>query len=202
MNACRSSLNRPALCLAVVVVIFSSGLIGCRKKPTAAAPSNPADVAVVAFNSFGPSDSFSANCWGIGSHAHAEWFIPKISGPLESLEVAIEPGSGSAEVFIAPDANKFPGKPLEKFTVELESQTVSKAFAPFILKSTARPALKAGEKYWVGARSASARSWTWHFNDQKIIQSTARETEPGKWASAGDMCYVGAYRVSVVSTNR
>jgi hypothetical protein len=47
----------------------------------------------------------------------------------------------------------------------------------------------------------SRGGWVWHFNNQNISQNAARETKPGHWATAGDYCYICAFRV-VLSTNQ
>jgi hypothetical protein len=66
------------------------------------------------------------------------------------------------------------------------------------LESVRKPALQAGVKYWLCARSESG--WHWHFNNQNIVHNAARQVSLGKWASAGDYCYVSAFSVRV-STN-
>jgi hypothetical protein len=157
----------------------------------------------IAFDSFGPSHSFGTNSWAAGEKAHAEWFCPVVSGRLHAIELAIEPPSkeaGNATVFIAATKRNFPGATIESFTVT-PAMTVSGSKAqPVILNSVAQPLLEAGEKYWVGVRSDSG--WLWHFNDQKIIQNAARETKRNRWASAGDYCYVSAFRIIVVTNQQ
>ncbi|HVM46679.1 MAG TPA: hypothetical protein VMU04_01565 [Candidatus Acidoferrum sp.] len=152
------------------------------------------------FNAFGPSGTYRAtNTWAVGREAHAEWFVPTLSGRLSEILLAIEPdGSsaspGKATVFLARDKNGFPGRTLESFSVSADEKP-----GLLTLESTKAPALQAGVKYWLGARSRGG--WVWHFNDQNVIHNTAREVRRGKWASAGDYCYVGAFSIRI-STNQ
>ncbi|HEX7471138.1 MAG TPA: hypothetical protein VF437_10460 [Verrucomicrobiae bacterium] len=211
MKTTNTSLNRAALFF-VTTALLGFVLIGCRKKndssKTSSAPgqeqgnaTQPPPAPTVVFSSFGPANTCNtSNRWGIGIHAHAEWFVPKVSGQLNSIELAIKPGSSSAEIFLAQDTNRFPGTVLENFTVAADSLD-AKSVVTVVLQSVAHPMLQAGVKYWVGARAAGSGDWTWNFNDQKIVQSAAREPEPGKWMSAGDFCYVGAYSVTVTTNH-
>ena len=154
---------------------------------------------MLVFNAFGPSRTYRAtNAWAVGREAHAEWFVPTRSGTLSEIEVAVEPDDGNphpgkATIFLARNRNGFPGHTLESFSVSAEEAT-----GLLRLESAKKPELQGGVKYWLCARSQGG--WSWHFNDQNVIHNTAREVKRGKWASAGDYCYVGAFSIRV-STN-
>jgi hypothetical protein len=201
-----SPLNVPFSRLVLLAAaLFTAGLTGCdkpaapaaaRAEQTPPAPAPAAPPSGVIFSSFGPTNSCNpTNCWGINAHAHAEWFVAKTSGRLSELTLAISPGSGPCEIFLARDTNHFPGAVLETFTVASHAFQPKLAM-PLVLHSTNQPALEGGVKYWVCARAAKP-GWTWHFNDQKICRNTAREADGGKWLSAGEYCYVGAYSVTL-----
>jgi hypothetical protein len=113
--------------------------------------------------------------------------------------LAIEPNRhardpGNATVSLAQDERGFPGATLETFSVP-----AGEVVEPVILQSVTEPVLKAGVKYWMCVKSTGL--WRWHFNNRNITRNSAREISPGKWASAGDYCYVCAFSVTV-STNR
>jgi hypothetical protein len=164
----------------------------------------------VMYSSFGPSHSFSSNRWSAGTHAHADWFVPRFSGRLKTLELALDPyvggknwqrTAGDLEVFVAQNENGFPGMVLERFSLPVGEPGAPLPTPPLVFRSKAHPKLHVGVKYWVCARSTGAAGWTWHFGDRKNVQNSARESEPGKWASAGDFCYVGAFCITG-STNQ
>jgi len=166
---------------------------------------NPArPVPGLAFTAFGPSGTYGAHAWALGSRAHAEWFAAAASGRLTQLKLAIEPvgpggQAGKATVFIARDRHGFPGATLEIFSVSAATRTNAGVAEPVVLESTKQPELTAGEKYWVCARSSGG--WRWNYNDQNVVHNSARELRRHRWASAGDYCYVGAFSV-MVSTNQ
>ena len=156
------------------------------------------------YSSFGPGDTFSANCWSAGAHAHADWFIAPVTGSLSNIAVAIEPSyvrqgreqtAGALDLFLARDEHGFPGAVLEHFSLAAEAPHAPPPVLPQVVGSVVQPALEAGVKYWLGARGSSPGEWIWHFGDHQIAQKAAREQAPGKWVSAGDTCYVGAFRI-------
>jgi hypothetical protein len=158
----------------------------------------------MAFSSFGPSNSYQTNAWHVGSDAHADWFVPTASGRLAEVQLAIEPAgnaqqAGNATVSIAKDRRGFPGATLETFSVPAMAPTAAAAAGPIVLTSVTRPALRAGVKYWMCVRSSGL--WQWHFNDQSMVQNSTRQLTPRKWASAGDSCYLCAFRV-MLTTNQ
>jgi hypothetical protein len=151
------------------------------------------------FNAFGPGGTCRpGTVWAVEGQAHAEWFVPTRSGNLSEIVAAINPTDagphpGKATIFLAADRNGFPGRTLEWFSVRPEAAT-----GLLTLESVKQPALEAGVKYWLCARSKGG--WRWKFNDQNIVHNSARETGRGKWASAGDYCYIAAFSIRV-STN-
>jgi hypothetical protein len=156
----------------------------------------------IAYDSFGPRYTFGSNCWAAGGNAHADWFVPALAGRLSAIELAIEPPAkqaGNATVSLASDNNGFPGAMLESFVVTPRMWSGASNSAPVVVNSVAQPALAAGVKYWLGVRSRGG--WIWHDNNQNVSQNAARETRPGRWATAGDYCYVCAFRV-LLSTNQ
>ena len=161
-------------------------------QPSPSSRSLPPDVA---FSSLGASNTFRPNSWPIRSEGHADWFVSKASGRLSMIEMAIEPAgsqAGNLTVFIAGDGNGFPGKVLESFQVAVYSNTAGS----LVFTSVTQPALEAGEKYWVCARTPGG--WQWHFNDQNMMQNAARGTKRGRWATAG-YCAVCAFRVTIAT---
>ena len=154
---------------------------------------------LLVFNAFGPGKTFKPTpVWAAGREAHAEWFVPTRSGNLSEIEVAVTPDDGNphpgkATLFLTGDKNGFPGRTLESFTVHANQATNL-----LTLESVKQPALQAGVKYWLAASSPG--SWSWHFNNQNIVHNSARQVGKGKWASAGDYCYIGAFSIRV-STN-
>jgi hypothetical protein len=164
---------------------------------------------IVMYSSFGPTNSFDPNCWSAGANAHADWFVPSVSGTLSVIEIAVEPSyvrkgmektAGDLDLFLAQDESGFPGAVLERFSLAAGAPNSPPPSLPLVFKSVAQPKLQAGVKYWLGAKSSGPGEWTWHFGDRKLVQKAAREKEQGKWGSAGDYCYVGAFSV-IVTTN-
>jgi hypothetical protein len=157
--------------------------------------------AAVAFDSFGPGHAFGTNFLGVGDLAHGDWFVPARSGPLSALELAIESSPqepGSAEVFLARDSQGFPGATMESYVVAPRGSGPASNSVPAVIVSVAQPVLESGVKYWLCVRGGG---WVWHFNNQDLAQKAARETGRNQWASAGDYCYCGAFRV-LVRTNQ
>jgi len=152
------------------------------------------------FNAFGPSGAYqTSHFWFVGQAAHAEWFVPTLSGNLSEILLALLPNPpqmnpGTATIFLTDDHRGFPGQNLESFAV-----SASEAKDLIKLESVRQPALQAGVKYWLCARSEGG--WHWYFNNQNIVHGAARQTGPDEWASAGDFCYVPAFSIRV-STNQ
>jgi hypothetical protein len=150
------------------------------------------------FNAFGPDKSFRpATTWAVSQEAHAEWFIPTRSGNLSEIQVAVTPAAGTRNLgkvtlFLNTDDHGFPGKTIESFSVRS-----SEATNLLTLESATKAVLRAGVKYWLGARSKGG--WVWHFNDQNIVHNSARLAAKKIWASAGDYCYIGAFSIRITT---
>lgn len=156
----------------------------------------------IAYDSFGPAHTCRKNSWRVGGQAHADWFVPSRSGRLSIIELAIEPPAqkpGNATVLLASDQKGFPGATIERFVVRPQMVSTATNTAPVVLNSVSQPELKAGRKYWLSVRGRGA--WNWHYNNQNIVQNAAREVRRKRWASAGDYCYVCAFRV-LITTNQ
>ncbi len=104
------------------------------------------------------------------------------------------PHPGQATIFLTRDKRGFPRRTLESFSVSADEAT-----GLLTLESTKKPALEAGLKYWLCARSKGG--WCWHLNDQNVVHNSAREVRRGQWASAGDYGTIGAFSIRV-STNQ
>ena len=178
-------------------------------KPIQLSPLVQLPIPVMVYSSFGPTNSFSTNCWSAGSHAHADWFVSAASGSLATIKIAVEPGyvrkgrettAGDLNLFLAQDDNGFPGAIIEQFSLPADAPSAPPPSLPLVFKSVTQPKLQAGAKYWLAAKSSGPPGeWVWHDGDRKIVQKAARENELGKWGSAGDFCYVGAFSVSVTT---
>lgn len=153
----------------------------------------------VAFSSFGTHGECATTGLTVESgDGHADWFVSEASGRLHVIELKIEPVSEPAKrllVSVAEDDNGVPGKALETFPVAGLTRTNTLGWLD--LNSRRQPALKAGTKYWVEARSPGA--WYWHFNNQNIIQDSKRPARR-KWVGAGHT-NVCAFSV-LIETNR
>jgi len=158
------------------------------------------------FDTFGPMKaSVPGPGWAAGSSTHGEWFVFGDSGRLNTIEIAIEPSyaeggretmAGDATVFLARDANGRPGKVVERFQVPAWSSTAPAPAGPVTLKSSARPVLRAGQKYWLCARCGGPGLWGWHFSPRDSGQTSVCEREPGEWISTGN-AQTGAFRITV-----
>lgn len=165
------------------------------KRPPAA-PLSVQSATQIAFDSLGSNKTFlGGGGWSLGNLAHAEWFIASASGRLSAIEIAAEPNyvrqgrertAGHLDIYLSMDTNGIPGAILEDFYLEPIKPSAPPMTDPFVVHSATRPELRAGAKYWVWAQCPGPGSWTWRFNDQNRTQLSARETEPGVWASAGN----------------
>jgi hypothetical protein len=199
--------------LKVALAIAASGLAGvvfywflARPKPLEEARLPKPEAAGTAFSSFGPTNSYiDVSGWSAGTNAHAEWFVAGVSGSLAAIEIALEPNyvrkgregtAGNATVRIALDTNGFPGAVLEQFSIVADTPSSPPPLLPLVLRSGVRPRLEAGAKYWLCAGCAGPRGWIWRDNNQRLMRVSAREREPGNWASAGNGRN-GAFRITV-----
>jgi hypothetical protein len=104
----------------------------------------------VMYTSFGPSNAFSPHCWSAGANAHADWFVPKVSGRLNGIAIAAEPyyvrkglekTAGDLDLFLAEDESGFPGKVLERFSLAASAPSSPPPSLPLVFKSVAQPKL-------------------------------------------------------------
>ena len=167
--------------------------------------------AVTAFDSFGPGKTFDGSVrWGVGFHfpgyrGQAEWFIPKVSGRLSTIEIAISSQNKDARLnlTISVDNNGIPGKAVESFR-EISGNTRSgktNRRAPtgvLVVESSAHPTLQAGTKYWLCAEPANdTASWSWAYNNQNLANGFAFERQQGSWEASGGPRN-GAFSVSAM----
>ena len=167
---------------------------------------------VVTFDSFGPGKTYDTSVsWGVGVHfpgyrGQAEWFIPKISGRLSTIEAAIRSANktGQLNLTISEDDNGVPGKTLESFQ-EISGERKAGEKQPhapsttIVLKSSDHPMLRAGTKYWLCAEPGNdTASWSWAYNNQNLANGFAFERKQGSWEFMGGGPRNGAFSVSVV----
>jgi len=163
----------------------------------------------VVFSSFGSAGEYDkAVAWfvGIGKpnngdsgyRGQAEWFSPDVNGRLKTIEVGLHSGrqrGGALNFSIADDENGIPGKVLEHFKVP---RSASVKGSTLVLKSVAKPKLRASQKYWLCAEPADPLSqWTWSYNNQKLARGFAYEREQGKWTYFKDGPRNGVFSVTV-----
>ena len=87
----------------MLIAFVTALLVGCGKKEDstakqfekaigqeAATPKSKESKAV--FSSLSTSNTYlSTSGWAAGKNAHAEWFVPEVSGVLSAIEIAVEP---------------------------------------------------------------------------------------------------------------
>ena len=160
---------------------------------------------VVAFSSFGPGNTFDHGAaWGIsganipwaGYYAHAEWFVPTISGNLSSFTLATYLFSrpGVSSFFIAEDSgSSTPGTILESFP----DRTITPD-GLMTVNSSSTPMLQAGVKYWLGQQPTDPSTYNgWFFNNQKYLPGFAQDRGPGQWEFLPSHLPSGVFQVSV-----
>ena len=166
--------------------------------------------AVTAFDSFGPGKTFDTSVrWAVGMHfpgyrGQAEWFIPKISGRLSTIEIAISSQNkdGRLNLTISEDNSGIPGKAVESFR-NISGNTRSGKMnrrvpaGVLVVESSAHPMLQAETKYWLCAEPANdAASWLWAYNNQNLANGFAFERLQGSWEAFGGSRN-GAFSVSI-----
>ena len=128
-----------------------------------------------AFSSFGAGGSYDTSVgWGVGLNCpawrgQAEWFLPKLSGKLNKIEVAIRGKDAlSLTTFsVAQDNRGIPGTILETFERVPCPTRSGDPFPKLTMKSAVHPLLRAGVKYWVCAEPAEGTtgcSWLYSLN--------------------------------------
>ncbi len=125
----------------------------------------------VAFNDFGPGDSFNTNSGCTvstnSSETHqqitsAMQFTSAASGSLTSIELAMSiiSGANSFTVTLNTDSGGLPGAILESFTLT-DVPTLGTSFPPEVLTSVVQPTLTAGTNYWINISPSDLNSDTW-----------------------------------------
>jgi len=193
--------NKLLIAVAAIVVLFVMVAILCFTKRSVSP--------VLAFNSFGAGKTYDSSVsWMVGVYLYkgqseyrgqAEWFIPKTSGRLNTIEIAIRANNSSdwLNVSVSEDDNGLPGKALESFQ-GIAGKKSNPRSATLILKSTAHPALQAGKKYWLCAEPGNDTStWSWAYNNQYLANGSAYERQQSGWESFGGTRN-GAFSVSVI----
>ena len=150
-----------------------------------------------AFSSFGPDKGYDRRfAWPLNGGANqldgkpveyrgqAEWFVPSISGRLNAIEIALGgPGSDRLNLFVAEDHYGFPGEKLEHFANVPIQERSSQTNEPMVLRSVARPGLKAGRKYWLCAEPADTTTASvWYASELPLTNGFAYDMVPGGWA--------------------
>jgi hypothetical protein len=184
--------------LKTTIFVFS---LSCVVFTSRALPVSP----VVVFNSFGPGNTYLTTVgWGVsgastsgGYRGQAEWFVPDISGDLDTIQLAMfrSQGSGLSNIYLSGDNGGIPGTILESFL---------NVFSPgglLTLNSTIQSFLQAGDKYWISAQPADSTTVSgWYENNQDYTPGFAFERSPGGWSAFTDTAHSppsGVMRVSV-----
>lgn len=149
----------------------------------------PARAQVVAFNSFGPGNTYShATVWAVsgaslsgGYRGQAEFFTPSVAGYLSSFELATYRVSGSAlsNFYIAQDnGSGVPGTNIESFV------NVANITGVLTINSIVKPLLQAGTQYWLCDEPATSTSYNgWYYNNQGYDNGFAFERAEWSWAA-------------------
>jgi len=128
--------------------------------------------AVYVFDSFGPGTTYSSVHWVVsgssaptfGYQAHAESFVPNVSGYLSQIQLAtiVESGLPETDFTISLDnGSGIPGIALESF-----NNIIDPANGVLTLSSITTPLLQAGQKYWLTDRPVSTDTITgWYENN-------------------------------------
>ena len=136
-----------------------------------------------------------------GYRGQAEWFVPATSGQLLLIEAAIQSyGTKTSKInlFLAEDKNGIPGNLIESFP------EISCSKTNFVLvKSTKKPELQTGEKYWVCAEPYDETSNSiWFYNSNKLANGFAFERSTWSWASFDHGPSNGAFRIQIRSSSK
>jgi hypothetical protein len=177
-----------------VTLLFNSSLWSC------AAP-------VYIYNSFGPGNTFNSGVvWAVsgastsgGYRGQAEFFVPSVSGYLNTIQLATYHVSGSqlSDFFIAQDnGSGTPGPILESWT-----GTQNNANGILTLNPSTQLLLQAGQEYWLCDEPSAANSYNgWYENTQQIINGFAFERSQGGWSAFTDTAHSppsGVFSVTV-----
>lgn len=164
-----------------------------------------AAAATIAFDTFGPGDTFSTSVYGVDGAAgfQAFHFVPTASGALEQVTVALgRTGASQAttifELYTAP-TNLALGALLETFVVANTAPPDN--LQPFTLslvtfQSAVMPQLTAGQGYWLSfmeAEAADGASSLWAANSIGATDQRLTSLLPSQPSS------LPAFRVEVTS---
>lgn len=117
--------------------------------------------------------------------ARAEWFVPSVSGGLSTLQIALQrERPGPVNIVVARDDKGQVGKALERF-----DNVLPPIAAPgrqqgtlLLVRSKARPSLRAGSKYWLCIEPASTTTYAvWWPTLLPLTDDFLDSTDPGKW---------------------
>lgn len=163
-----------------------------------------ASAQAVAYNSFGSGNTYDhSTVWAVcgasisgGYRGQAEFFSPSISGDLSSIMLATYHASGSqlSNFYIARDnGSGTPGTILESFTGVINPTGL------LTIKSTAKPLLQAGTKYWIcDEPTASSSDNGWYYNNQGRANGFAYERSEWGWLALSSLPpNSGVFEVSV-----
>lgn len=139
--------------------------------------------AIYVFDSFGAGMTYSNVHWVVsgtaaptfGYQAHAEYFVPNVSGYLSQIQLAtlVESGLPESDFSIAQDnGSGLPGTALESF-----NNIIDTANGILTLNSITTPLLQAGQKYWLTDRPVATDTITaWYENNQGLTGDDAFAT--------------------------
>ncbi|MGH7993098.1 MAG: hypothetical protein ACREDQ_06255 [Limisphaerales bacterium] len=160
--------------------------------------------AVYVYDSFGPGNTYSNTRWLVegsnGPHAyqaHAENFVPGISGNLSQIQLAtaVLGTDPFSNFFIAQDnGSGIPGSILESFN------NVANVDGLLTIDSVTTPLLQAGQKYWFCDEPADPDSYAaWYENSQGLTGNWAFEPSEWNWYNVGTAGYSDSvFSISVV----
>jgi RNA polymerase sigma factor (sigma-70 family) len=169
----------------------------------------------VAFSSFGPDKgrdevlAWPLNGGATGApempteyRAQAEWFAPKESGRLSTIELPLAVHhSGTLNFFIAEDNYGFPGQRLEQFA-NVRVREEPELQEPIVLKSVLKPRLHAGHKYWFGVEPVdTATACVWYSSTLPLTNGFAYAITRDSWSVVDQRLMAqGQPKISAVRT--
>jgi len=119
--------------------------------------------------------------------ARAEWFVPRVSGRLSTLEIALQQGQpGRIHVSVARDDSGRVGKVLERFAnvspPGIPAEGNSHQGPTLVVSSKAHPQLLAGAKYWLCIEPADPTTYVlWWPTWFPLADDFLDAMVPGKW---------------------
>jgi hypothetical protein len=134
-----------------------------------------------------------------GSRGQAEWFVPRVSGNLKTITLALKGNkAASTAIFsIAQDNQNIPGMILESFPDVRCPEHSNASFPAIELESKTHPMLRAGVKYWICAEPVKMNAGcAWYYNKQGLASGFAYQRSQWGWAFAASGSRNGAFRVT------